>query len=166
MFWFNEDIWGFTYGMEEDMFKEGVPTPKCQAFTMLFNIFIWLHIFNMLNCREINENKTNVLSGLYKNKLFFLMVLAIAGFQFVMVQYGGVLARTSGLTDKQHSYSILIGSTALIPSYIIKKLPDRFTKILVIPLNDSEIKEVKPDRFTNIINKAQNYKATDVIKKV
>ena len=53
MFWFNEDFWGFTYGMEEDMFSRGEPTNKCRAFTMLFNIFIWMHIFNLINCRDI-----------------------------------------------------------------------------------------------------------------
>lgn len=99
MFWFNEDMWvGFSYRMEDDMFKDGEPTAKCRAFTMLFNIFICLHIFNLVNCREINETRLNPLTHLYKNWIFFAIVAAISAFQYVMVEYGGSLARTSGLT--------------------------------------------------------------------
>ena len=98
MFWFNEDIWGFSYGMEEDMFKSGQPTMKCFAFTMLFNIFIWMHIFNLINCRDISDKKFNPFRGIFSNKLFLLVLVGTISFQFVMVEYGGVLARTSGLT--------------------------------------------------------------------
>jgi magnesium-transporting ATPase (P-type) len=55
MFWFNEKFWGFTYSMEEDMFNSTDPTNKCRAFTMLFNIFIWMHLFNLINCRHLTE---------------------------------------------------------------------------------------------------------------
>ena len=59
MFWFNEDFWGFTYGMEDDLFSGGEPTNKCYAFTMLFNIFIWMHIFNFINCRDVRDKNFN-----------------------------------------------------------------------------------------------------------
>ena len=98
MFWFNEDFWGFTYRMEDDMFNKGEPTLKCYAFTMLFNLFIWLHIFNLLACRDIDETKFRPFRSLYKNWLFLAVLISIIGFQYVMVEFGGVLARTSGLT--------------------------------------------------------------------
>jgi hypothetical protein len=51
MFWFNEDIWGITYQMN-DPWMDGVdPSNKTKAFTMLFNIFVYMHLFNMINCR-------------------------------------------------------------------------------------------------------------------
>jgi magnesium-transporting ATPase (P-type) len=165
MFWFNEDFWGFTYGMEDDMFSKGEPTLKCFAFTMLFNIFIWMHIFNLLNCREISEKRFNPFIGISKNWLFFGMLGAIIALQFIMVEYGGVLARTSGLTDKQHSYSILIGSTVLIPSYLIKRLPERITRILQIDFKDHLIKGVDDNKLVRGFNKLANSKATDLMDK-
>jgi len=99
MFWFNEDFWGFTYGMEEDMFSRGEPTNKCRAFTMLFNIFIWMHIFNLINCRDIRDKKFNPFRGIFSNKLFLFVLAGTISFQYVMVEYGGVVARTSGLTN-------------------------------------------------------------------
>lgn len=165
MFWFNEDFWGFTYGMEEDMFKSGEPTAKCQAFTMLFNIFICLHIFNLVNCREINETKLNPFTALQRNWMFFTIVAGIAAFQYVMVEYGGTLARTSGLTEKQHVFSILIGSSTLVASFLIKILPVGISKFLVLDINEREIidKNIEPNRYVRFFNLISSVKATDVI---
>ena len=166
MFWFNEDFWGFTYGMEEDMFKSGEPTAKCQAFTMLFNIFICLHIFNLVNCREINETKLNPFTALQRNWMFFTIVAGIAAFQYVMVEYGGTLARTSGLTEKQHVFSILIGSSTLVASFLIKILPAGISKFLVLDINEREILDNnrEPNRYVRFLNFMSRSKATDVYK--
>ena len=99
MFWFNEDFWGLTYGMEDGMFSRGEPTNKCRAFTMLFNIFIWMHIFNLINCRDIRDKKFNPFRGIFRNKLFLFVLAGTISFQYVMVEYGGVVARTSGLSN-------------------------------------------------------------------
>jgi len=80
MFWFNEDFWGFTYSMDLDMFEKGVPTDKCRAFTMLFNLFIYLHIFNQINCREVNENKFNPFYRITKNWYFLAVLASVIGF--------------------------------------------------------------------------------------
>lgn len=165
MFWFNEDFWDFTYGMEDDMFKSGEPTEKCQAFTMLFNIFICLHIFNLVNCREINETKLNPFTALYRNWMFFSIVAAIAAFQYVMVEYGGTIARTSGLTEKQHVYSIMIGSLSLVASFLIKILPNGITRFLVLQVKEKEMiaKYKGSNRFLNWL---LNISATDMIDTV
>lgn len=86
MFWFNEDFWGITYKMEDDLFDDdGNATTKCHAFTMLFNIFIWLHIFNLLNCRDISEKRYRPFKGILSNWYFLAIFSAIIGFQYVMV---------------------------------------------------------------------------------
>ena len=165
MFWFNEDFWGLTYGMEEDMFSSGEPTNKCRAFTMLFNIFIWMHIFNLINCRDISEKKFNPFRSIFSNKLFIFVLAGTISFQFVMVEYGGVLARTSGLTNKQHSFSILIGASSLVASFVLKKLPEKITKLLYFGFKDSHIREVPEDELTKRFNKFQNINAAEMVMK-
>lgn len=165
MFWFNEDFWGFTYGMEEDMFSSGDPTNKCKAFTMLFNIFIWMHIFNLINCRDISEKKFNPFRSIFSNKLFLFVLAGTISFQYVMVEYGGVLARTSGLTNKQHSFSILIGSSCLFASMILKKLPEKVTNLLYFGFKDSHIRGVSEDALTKRFNRFQNINATEILMK-
>ncbi len=56
-----------------------------------------------------------------------------------MVEYGGVLARTSGLEPKQHMFSAILGSTSLIASLVIKLMPKRITDFLVPKIDDSKI---------------------------
>jgi magnesium-transporting ATPase (P-type) len=165
MFWFNEDFWGFTYGMEDDMFRKGQPTGKCQAFTMLFNLFIWLHIFNLLACRDIDEAKFRPFRSLLKNWLFLAVLASIIGFQYVMVEYGGVLARTSGLTSQQHAFSVLIGSTSLIVSNVIKKLPHQISKFLDLGFQDKHIKPEDGNKLMALYDKVSNIQADDIVKK-
>lgn len=78
MFWFNEDIWGITYNMS-DPWMDGVdPSLKTKAFTMLFNIFVYMHLFNMINCRQIKPTRRNVFKGLTNNLYFIFVFFFIA----------------------------------------------------------------------------------------
>ena len=45
-------------------------------YTNVFNVFVWLQIFSMLNCRKINDEK-NVFSGLSSNFLFIIVFFFI-----------------------------------------------------------------------------------------
>lgn len=132
MFWFNEKFWGFTYEMEEDMFSSGDPTNKCRAFTMLFNIFIWMHLFNLINCRHLTEKGLVPFKALFTNNLFLFILGGIVTFHLLMIEYGGVLARTSGLSKKQHCLSIMLGASTLIANYVLKKVPEAVSNLLVI----------------------------------
>ena len=140
MFWFNEDFWDFTYKMEEDMFDSGDPTNKCRAFTMLFNIFIWMHLFNLINCRHLTEKGLVPYKALFTNNSVLFILGGIVTFHLLMIEYGGLLARTSGLTKKQHSFSILLGASTLVANYALKKLPDAVTNLLVIGQGNAQLK--------------------------
>lgn len=148
------------------MFSRGEPTNKCFAFTMLFNIFIWMHIFNLINCRDVSEKKFNPFRGIFSNKLFLFVLVGTISFQFVMVEYGGVLARTSGLTQKQHCFSILIGASSLVASFVLKKLPEKMSNLLYFGFKDSHIKGFpEDDAITKRFNKFQNINATEMLMK-
>lgn len=55
-----------------------LPTHFCSTF--VFNVFVWCQIFNMINCRRL-DNKFNVFAGLHRN-LWILGILAISEFCF------------------------------------------------------------------------------------
>jgi len=107
---------------------------------MLFNLFIWLHIFNLLNCRDIDENKYRPFRGIFSNWFFLAIFLSIMGFQYFMVEYGGVIARTSELNGQQHVFSILIGYSSMFVSFLIKKLPKSISRFLDFGIEDKHIK--------------------------
>jgi hypothetical protein len=58
-----------------------------------------MHIFNLINCRDIRDKKFNPFRGIFRNKLFLFVLAGTISFQYVMVEYGGLLARTSGLSN-------------------------------------------------------------------
>ncbi len=77
MFWFNEDIWGITYNMSDPWMDGADPSKKTEAFTMLFNIFVYMHLFNLINCRQIKPTRRNVLKGLTTNIYFIVIFISI-----------------------------------------------------------------------------------------
>lgn len=79
----------------------------------------------------------------------------------MMVEYGGVLGRTSGLSEKQHAYSILIGSSSLFVSYLIKKLPESISRFLDFGFKDNNI-HIEDNRFMSVLDKVQNTQASDI----
>lgn len=161
MFWFNENIWGFSYSMDQDLFSLGQPTEKCRAFTMLFNLFICLHLFNQLNCREVHGERTNPFRNITKNFFFLIVFFGSFGVQYMLVQWGGIIARTSGLTSQQFAFCVIVGSTSLVASYMIKKLPNIITDRLVPKIDDAKIQE-DTSAIMKMYNKQANAKVTDM----
>lgn len=82
MFWFNEDIWDIPYSMNENWSKT---SGKTKVFTMLFNIFVYIHLFNLINCREIKPKRRNVIKGLENNLYFIIIFFSIAIMQYLLV---------------------------------------------------------------------------------
>ena len=62
--------------------------------TNVFNIFVVLQIFNMINCRKINDEK-NIFEGVFDNYMFGLIWLVICIGQGIIVQFGGAAMKCS-----------------------------------------------------------------------
>jgi Ca2+ transporting ATPase len=92
-------------------------------FTIFFNIFVFLQVFNSINARKLHQNEVNVFEGIDSNKIY----LSVQGFIIVMqvfiVQFGGRALRTQPLTFNQHFACILIASLSLLANYLSKTLP-------------------------------------------
>lgn len=55
------------------------PTPKLVLYTMTFQSFVFLQIFNQFNCRVLGDREFNVFKGIFNNKMFLIMfVLTVA----------------------------------------------------------------------------------------
>lgn len=126
LFFFLDNMWDLgDFSFEQEWFSsEGVASAKCVYFTMLFNTFIYLHLFNEINSRKIRADQFNVFEHILDN-FYFLAVFAVTvAVQYFMIQYGGRMARCAVLTSEQHAFSILIGSTSLIASFVLKIIPE------------------------------------------
>ena len=51
-------------------YAEGQPTPKVKLYTIIFNAFIMMQLFNMINARKLGERQFNIFAGFFNNGLF------------------------------------------------------------------------------------------------
>jgi Ca2+ transporting ATPase len=67
-------------------------------FTLFFHAFVWLQIFNEINCRKLGYEDWNVFSRFFNNYLFLTIIAGTIFFQFIIVQFGGEPLNTKPLT--------------------------------------------------------------------
>lgn len=102
--------------MIRDLFRSDINNKY--LYTAFFGLFIFIDIFNCFNART---HRINLLSNIYKNKMFLLIIGFIVIVQIILIYYGGNLFRTSGLTFKEFEIMILLSLT-VIPVDWIRKL--------------------------------------------
>ncbi|KAJ1673620.1 plasma membrane calcium, partial [Spiromyces aspiralis] len=66
--------------------------------TIVFNTFVFLQIFNELNCRRIMPNQFNVLHHLSQDYGFLSIQLIVIALQYLIVTFGGVAFGTVPLS--------------------------------------------------------------------
>ena len=86
--------------------------------TAFFALFIFMGIFNCFNART---TRLNLLSNIYKNKMFIIIISFIVTVQLLLIYFGGSLFRTVPLSFKE-IVIILILSLSVIPIDLIRKL--------------------------------------------
>lgn len=86
--------------------------------TAFFGLFIFLAIFNAFNART---HRLNILSNIFKNKVFIIIISLITLIQIILIYYGGTIFRTTGLTIYEFELMILI-AFSIIPFDFIRKI--------------------------------------------
>jgi Ca2+ transporting ATPase len=94
-------------------------------FTIIFNVFVMMQVFNEINARKIGAYEFNVFEGFFNNWLFLMIEIITIVVQIVLVEIGGEAVKTSRLTPTQHGYCILIGFGSIIVGFLLKLLPRR-----------------------------------------
>ena len=74
---FNLEYFSSTQTIDKDIL--GFGKQKMEHFTLIWNTFIFLQVFNLINCREVSASGMNGFSGLHRNILTVLIILLIIG---------------------------------------------------------------------------------------
>ena len=93
-----------------------------EHFTLIFNVFVFMQIFNEINARKIHGEK-NVFKGLHCSYTFLAIMVGQVVFQAILVEFGGIVIRTSGLTLELWLWSIFLGCSELVVGQIITLIP-------------------------------------------
>lgn len=95
---------------------------KLTLRTFIFNTFVYMQIFNQVNCRTV-DGSLNVFKGIHRNYYFCGIFVAINVLQVIITQYGGQVFQTQGLSGGFWAASVIIGAVSLIWGFILRVIP-------------------------------------------
>eukprot|EP00834_Sanchytrium_tribonematis_P001579 NODE_40_length_35084_cov_0.543519.p3 type:complete len:923 gc:universal NODE_40_length_35084_cov_0.543519:31963-29195(-) len=89
--------------------------------SFVFNVFVFLQIFNLLNARRI-EGQLNIFKNIHKNPFFIPLFLFIIGLQIALIEvsFFHVIFKTTNLSPKQWLVSIGAGVVSLLVALLTK----------------------------------------------
>ena len=93
----------------------------------VFNVFVVMCIFNIINARVIND-RLNILKGIFDNLTFCLVFLFISGAQGIIVQFGSDAMKITrgGLHGYHWLIACILGLTTWFFAALFKFIPDHF----------------------------------------
>lgn len=156
----------YTADLEPHYKKYSHLTPS-RHLSIVFNVFVWLQVFNMLCARKIND-EFNFLEGIHTNGMFLGVLSFIAGLQVFIMNCGplvgnGMAAAFSvnvlGLTSYQWTISILVGLCTFPINFVLKLVPDTWCVILGDEPEDDKI--ASNADYQELINISRKYKFRD-----
>jgi Ca2+-transporting ATPase len=114
--------------------------------TMVFNTFVWLQIFNEVNCRRL-DNGINVLKGILRNRIFIGIFVFITVCQVIIVEFGGYAFYTTSLTAIQWVVCVVLGMLSLPLGAVVRLIPDRLFRCIgpIARLQDNQYRNPERD---------------------
>jgi hypothetical protein len=97
--------------------------PPSVHFTMIFNAFVMMTLFNEINARKIHGQR-NVFIGLFTNPIYYVIWIATFIGQILIVQYGKFAFSTAPLNLEQWIWCIFFGLGTLVWQQVITTIPN------------------------------------------
>ena len=116
-------------------------------FTIFFNIFVFMQVFNSINARKLQKDEYNVFTGIFGNWLYILIQTIIIVGQVILVTFGGRAVRTHALSIKQHCECLGISALTLVWGFFVKLLPIDVTE----PSTEGEEQVKHPDTYKKTV---------------
>ncbi|XP_055454035.1 plasma membrane calcium-transporting ATPase 4 isoform X1 [Psammomys obesus] len=109
--------------------KAPLHSPPSQHYTIVFNTFVLMQLFNEINSRKIHSEK-NVFAGIHHNIIFCTVVLGTFFCQILIVELGGKPFSCTSLSLEQWLWCIFIGIGELLWGQVISAIPTNSLKFL------------------------------------
>ncbi|XP_066117744.1 plasma membrane calcium-transporting ATPase 4 isoform X4 [Saccopteryx bilineata] len=109
--------------------KAPLHSPPSQHYTIVFNTFVLMQLFNEINSRKIHGER-NVFSGIFRNIIFCSVVLGTFVSQIFIVEFGGKPFSCTSLTLSQWFWCLFIGIGELLWGQVISTIPTQSLKFL------------------------------------
>lgn len=111
------------FGLKAGHLVEKEDDENSEHYTFIFNAFVWMQLFNEVNCRMLH-GEFNVFKGILNNSLFCGILFTTAVLQVLIVEFGSVAFAVyeGGLSAKFWGYSLLIGFGSMPVQQVINVL--------------------------------------------
>ncbi|CAJ0579540.1 unnamed protein product, partial [Mesorhabditis spiculigera] len=93
-----------------------------QHFTIVFNTFVMMTLFNEINARKIHGER-NIFVGLFSNPIYYVIWIGTFISQILIVQYGGRWFSCHALTVEQWLWCLALGVGVLLWGQVITSIP-------------------------------------------
>uniref|UniRef100_A0A0N4Z4H1 Calcium-transporting ATPase n=1 Tax=Parastrongyloides trichosuri TaxID=131310 RepID=A0A0N4Z4H1_PARTI len=97
-------------------------SPPTQHFTIVFNTFVMMTLFNEINARKIHGER-NIFKGIFTNPIFYSIWIMTFILQILIVQFGGRWFQTAPLTVEQWLWCLALGIGTLLWGQIVTSIP-------------------------------------------
>ncbi|XP_066158445.1 plasma membrane calcium-transporting ATPase 2 isoform X1 [Euwallacea fornicatus] len=104
--------------------KAEIGAEPTQHFTVIFNSFVMMTLFNEFNARKIHGQR-NVFEGIFTNPIFYTIWIGTCAAQVFIIQYGGMAFSTKALTLEQWFWCLLFGIGTLLWGQLVTTIPTR-----------------------------------------
>lgn len=122
--------WGVTPYDRYELTGKMAKSFPTEQFTLVFNLFVCLQLFNQINARMIH-GEWNVFKGILNNRSYLFILIGEFVAQVFMVQYAGQFTTCSTLDLTQWIFCILVGATELIFGQIVNVIPTSWFEKLI-----------------------------------
>ncbi|CAF1234868.1 unnamed protein product [Rotaria sordida] len=109
------------FDIDADRPVDSIVEPS-KHFTMIFNVFVLMTLFNEINCRKIHDEK-NVFRGIFTNSTFCDIWIVTFIVQIIIAQYGSFVFSCVALTLEQWMWCLFFGVSVLLWHQVINLIP-------------------------------------------
>uniref|UniRef100_A0A3Q1FSL7 Calcium-transporting ATPase n=1 Tax=Acanthochromis polyacanthus TaxID=80966 RepID=A0A3Q1FSL7_9TELE len=118
--------------------------PPSEHYTIVFNTFVLMQIFNEFNARKIHGER-NVFEGVFNNIIFCAIVLGTLIIQILIVQFGGKPFSCVRLTIEQWLWCIFLGVGSLLWGQV--SIPTKWLKFLKTAGHGTQREEIPEEEL-------------------
>jgi Ca2+-transporting ATPase len=115
--------------------------------TVIFNTFVFLQIFNEINCRRLNH-KLNIFKNITANKFLMIIFFVTVAGQILIVEFGSVAFHTTHLNIYEWLLCIIVGFMSIPFGVVIRLVPNEFFMCYIKPDNTKTVASINRDSYS------------------
>ncbi|PVH95686.1 calcium-translocating P-type ATPase [Periconia macrospinosa] len=106
-----------------------LPYPENEMRSLIFNMFVWLQIFNQYNNRRL-DNKLNIFAGIHRNYYFMAMNVIMVGCQVAIAFFGSTAFSIVRINGPQWAISIVVALLCIPWGVCVRLFPDAWFGVI------------------------------------